>query len=137
VPTWFRYLLFQIPGWILAVIVLFGLYHSQLLQGWLAVFCFLAWLVKDLILYPLTRKAYETKHKEGSQALIGLRGVSEGDLIPDGYVRVRGELWRAVADPPGGKINAGSKVEVIAAEGMRLFVRAVDKIHSPPDPDHG
>ena len=129
-PTWFRYLLFQIPGWILAAIVLLGLYHSQLIHGWLAVLCFLAWLVKDLVLYPLTREAYETKHNEGSQALIGQRGVSEGDLIPEGYVRVRGELWRAVADPSRGAIASGSKVEIVAAEGMRVFVRAVDEINS-------
>jgi membrane-bound ClpP family serine protease len=126
VPTWFRYLLFQIPGWVIALIVLFGLWQWQLIPGWVAVIGFLAWLVKDLFLYPVTRVAYETRHKEGAQALVGERGVSEGDLLPEGWVRVRGELWRAVAEAPVGAIVSGSKVEIIATEGMRLFVRPVD-----------
>ena len=134
-PTWFRYLLFQVPGWILAAIVLSGLYHSKLIQGWLALLFFLAWLVKDLILYPLTRTAYEKKHNEGSQALIGQRGISEGDLSPEGYVRVRGELWRAVADPSRGTIASGTQVEIIAAEGMTVFVRPVEENHSPRHPE--
>ena len=134
-PTWFRYLLFQIPGWILAAIILFGLYHLQFLQGWLVILCFLAWLVKDVIVYPLTRKAYETRRTDGSQALIGQRGVSEGNLVPEGYVRVRGELWRAVADSAGGNIAAGTKVEITGAEGMTVFVRAVDESHSRRVPD--
>lgn len=81
--------------------------------------------MKDLLLYPFLRVAYETGHKEGSQALIGERGVSEGDLSPEGYVRVRGELWRAVAPSSDGAIAAGSKVEIVAVEGMKVFVREV------------
>ena len=137
VPTWFRYLLFQIPGWIIAAIVLYGLWHSQLIPRWLAVLCFLAWLVKDLILYPLTRTAYERTRADGTQALIGERGVSEGDLLPEGYVRVRGELWRAVAEPSVKVIASGTEVEIVAAEGMKLFVRTVDINQSRRDAHGG
>jgi membrane-bound serine protease (ClpP class) len=130
VPTWFRYLLFQIPGWLIAAIILFGLWQWQFMPGWLAVVGCLAWLVKDLLLYPMTRIAYETRHKEGAQALIGERGVSEGDLSPKGWIRVRGELWRAVAEVSAGTIASGSDVDITAADGMVLFVRPVDKNHT-------
>ncbi len=125
-PTWFRYLLFQVPGWVLAAIILFSLWNWRLLPRWLAVLLFLAWFVKDLLLYPFLRMAYETGQKEGSQALIGEKGISEGDLSPEGYVRVRGELWRAVAPSSDGAIAAGTKIEIVAADGMKVFVRKVD-----------
>jgi membrane protein implicated in regulation of membrane protease activity len=44
-------------------------------------------------------------------------------LNPHGYVRVRGELWRAIAVPEGQVVTAGSEVEIVDAEGMNLFVR--------------
>jgi membrane protein implicated in regulation of membrane protease activity len=38
-------------------------------------------------------------------------------------IRVRGELWRAVAIPRDLIIQTGIAVEIIDADGMTLFVR--------------
>ena len=43
-----------------------------------------------------------------------------------GYVRVRGELWRAVATPGDVLLKSGTEVEVIKADRMELLVRRND-----------
>ncbi len=126
-PTWVKYLLFQIPGWVIAAIVLTALWHWKLLPAWLALLCFGGFMLKDFVLYPLTRKAYEADSKTGAQALVGMKGVAVEELTPQGYVRIRGELWQAVADPASHFIAAGTEVEIIRAEGMEVFVRALDR----------
>jgi len=125
VPTWKRYLLFQIPGWIIATAVVTSLWYWRILPLWLSVLCFSVWLLKDLLLYPLTRTAYETAAKTGPAALVGTKGVAEGNLAPDGYIRIRGELWRAVSEPADQMIFAGTQVEILSAEGMRVYVRPI------------
>jgi membrane protein implicated in regulation of membrane protease activity len=49
---------------------------------------------------------------------IGARGV----VLEDGWVRVRGERWRALAEEP---LEAGAVVEVLAVDGLSLRVRVV------------
>ena len=114
-----RYLLFQLPSWVLAAIVLYGLYRWAGLPAVAAPALWGAYLVKDLVLFRFLRKAYEPGPGAGSERLIGLDGRAERN----GYVRVRGELWLAsVADgsPP---MREGAMVRVEDAEGMRLVVR--------------
>jgi membrane protein implicated in regulation of membrane protease activity len=125
VSTRLKYLVFQIPGWIITAAVLASLWHWQFIPQWLAVLGFFAWVLKDLLLYPFLRPAYETGVKTGSAALIGARGMAEENLAPHGYIRVRGELWRAVATPADQVVNAGTEVEIVSAEGMRVFVRPI------------
>jgi membrane protein implicated in regulation of membrane protease activity len=123
---WKRYLLFQIPGWIIAAVILTGLAYLQILPQWVSVLCFVVWLLKDFALYPFTKTAYEGTAKMGLEALAGTTGVAEGNLAPEGYVRIRGELWRAISEPADQGILSGTRVEVLSVEGMRVFVRAVD-----------
>jgi membrane-bound serine protease (ClpP class) len=125
VSPWLKYLIFQIPGWVIVAAVLAGLWHWQFIPKWLAVLGFCGWVVKDLLLYPFLRRAYETGVETGSAALVGARGIAEEELAPNGYVRVRGELWRAIVSPPDRVVNAGTEVEIVKADGMRVFVRAV------------
>ena len=120
-----KYLLFQIPGWIIAAAVLTALVNWELLTKGIAVLCFFGWLLKDLLLYPFFRRAYEPG-VTGSARLVGSKGIAEGDLTPKGYIRVRGELWRAVASPADHVLRSGTEVEIIGAERMEVFVRALD-----------
>jgi membrane protein implicated in regulation of membrane protease activity len=129
VSTWKRYVLFQVPGWIIAAVVVTGLWHWGLFPAWLSLSCFSGWVLKDFILFPLVRKAYETAVKTGADALVGARGVAEGNLAPEGYVRIRGELWRAVNNSGDQIISSGTEVEILSAEGMKVFVRPVVAHH--------
>lgn len=58
--------------------------------------------------------------RHGPGRLEGQEGVAVSDLDPDGIVRVRGEEWSAHA--LNGTIPAGTPVQVIRAEGVRLEV---------------
>jgi len=64
------------------------------------------------------------KQVAGVGELVGLVGRSETALSPEGRVFVRGEYWTARADE---SIPAGSPVEVVAVEGLRLRVRAASQ----------
>jgi membrane-bound serine protease (ClpP class) len=57
----------------------------------------------------------------GVHSLVGVRGIARGD----GYVSVKGELWRAsrIDDEP---LRAGEPVEVVDVEGLSLLVRPVE-----------
>jgi membrane protein implicated in regulation of membrane protease activity len=124
-PTWFRYLLFQIPGWCMAALLLLLLGHYQMISFSGALICFAAWMLKDWILYPWLKSAYKVSTRTGSKTLIGYKGVAESHLAPEGLIRVRGELWRAVASPRDLIIRTGIAVEIIDTDGMTVFVRPV------------
>ena len=121
-----RYVLLQIPGWTIVAIILVGLWQWEILPSWAAALVFVSWVVKDILLYPVFRTAYDADEKSGLQALVGARGVAEGDLKPDGFVRVRGELWKAIANTNNKRICSGARVEIVGAEGMKLRVRPLD-----------
>ncbi|HTO53519.1 MAG TPA: nodulation protein NfeD [Myxococcota bacterium] len=56
----------------------------------------------------------------GAEGLLAEIGTADSDLSPQGRVRVRGELWNAVADAP---VRRGDKVEILAVENLVLRVR--------------
>jgi membrane protein implicated in regulation of membrane protease activity len=126
VKTWTRYLLFQVPGWVIAAIILLGLIYWIGLPLWIAVGAFLLWVIKDFVLYPFLKVAYETGGKNGVDHLVGLLGLARERIDPRGYVHVRGELWRAETEPGDGPILAGSRVRVRARDGMTLIVAMED-----------
>jgi membrane protein implicated in regulation of membrane protease activity len=109
-----RYLLIQLPGWVLAVIVLYALWRWAGLPVWGAILLWLAFVVKDL-----ARRAYEPSPATGPERLVG----AEGRAAPNGYVHVRGELWRAAPEPGSPPLTEGAEVRVVGARGMLLIVR--------------
>ena len=120
--TFRKYLALQVPGWILLLSLLLVL-RSWIGQSvWLSAVLLGIWIVKDLLLYPFLRRAYEEDpFMTGAERLVGALGVVTKPLTPQGYIRVRGELWRAEArtvEP----IPEGSIVRVSAARGLTLAV---------------
>jgi membrane-bound serine protease (ClpP class) len=56
----------------------------------------------------------------GREALLEATGIATSDLAPSGQVRVRSEVWTAVAQ--NGPISKGDAVRVAGVEGLRLKV---------------
>ncbi len=129
--TWNKYLLFQIPGWIIAALILIAMRYWVGLPVWIALIGFVLWVIKDFLFYPLLRVAYQSGPKTGVDQLVGLRGVAKQKLDPRGQVYLRGELWRAETAPGVQPIASGSKVRVLRAEGMTLIVMA-DTVDAKP-----
>lgn len=59
----------------------------------------------------------------GEEAVVGLIGEARTDIAPEGTVVTKGTLWRARTMETG--IAAGSKVKVMATEGLVLLVEPV------------
>ena len=127
--TLYRYLLYQIPGWLLAIIAAVLLHRFANLPMWAGIALVAGWAVKDALLYPFLRSAYETDPSTAIERLIGLDGVAVEPLRPNGYVRVRGELWLAEASPTTAIIRNGHTVRVDAVRGTTLVVCHVDPRH--------
>ncbi len=127
--SFWRYTAFQVPGWIIAAGGGWLLHRWLDIPVWVASGVLVVWVIKDYALYPLLGSAYELDHRRPIDRLVGEHGTASDALSPSGYIRVRGELWRARSesehvDVEGGKaIVQGERVEVIGVDGTLLVVR--------------
>jgi membrane-bound serine protease (ClpP class) len=87
---------------------------------WVILILLLLWMIKDAILFPYMWRAYDPKGEDG-RLHIGSEGVVVKDLEPEGYVQIRGELWRARVEK-GRPVQEGEKVRVQKVEGLTLIV---------------
>ena len=129
--SFWRYTAFQVPGWIIAAGGGWFLHRWLDIPVWVASGVLVVWVIKDYALYPWLGSAYELDHRRPIDRLVGEHGTASDALSPSGYIRVRGELWRARSedvqvdvDVEGGKaIVQGDRVEVIGVDGTLLVVR--------------
>ena len=61
--TFSKYLLIQIPGWVLAAVLLYWGWVLAWVPSHWAVTLFSLWVVKDFIIYPLVKIGYEVNSK--------------------------------------------------------------------------
>ena len=116
----FRYLRFHLPGLALVIGGLAAAVHWGRLPVGLAVAGAALWLLKDALLFPSLRSAYEP---DGSSA--GPRPIGElGVAVDEGRVQVGAELWRARAARGAPALRAGARVRVVAVDGLELEVEA-------------
>lgn len=120
-PAWQRYLAAQIPGAVLVGVGLWLLWGQTGLPGWMGIAFFALWIAKDVLLYPLMRRAYESSEVR-AQRLVGARGVVRTELAPDGEVEVQGETWRARAVEGEEPIAAGAAIVVRGVDRFTLLV---------------
>ena len=66
-------------------------------------------------------RARQRQATTGAEGLVGQVGVAMSELSPEGLVRAEGERWSAVSVE--GPIPAGTKVVVVAMEGLTLRVK--------------
>jgi len=64
---------------------------------------------------------------------VGSRGRTTTPISPTGYVRVNGELWRALSSST---INAGEEIVVVGMKEMTLLVSSVEKANHECEPIH-
>ena len=117
--TVIRYILFQIPG--LGVLVLVMLMIRSRINIPAVVFYGIisAWIAKDIILFCYTWKAYIPKKDD---IMIGKKGIALERIIDKGYITVNGEQWKAfnsVESP----IEKGQEILILERKGLTLFVK--------------
>jgi len=102
-------------------VVIGGISYFEL--GWeLGAAAMVLLVVKDLALYPVMRHAFTNQSHVGIETLIGARAVVSKAVAPDGYVKVRGALWRAEAMSGHGPFEKGDSVVITSFEGLTLRV---------------
>jgi len=119
--TFVRYLVFQIPEWALVGLLLFAIHHYTDAPVWLLLTAGVGFALKDILLYPWLRHAYEKVGSDPGEHLVGRRGVAIEEVAPEGWVRVHAELWRAESSHP---IPAGTAIRVRDLRGHVLVVEA-------------
>jgi len=81
--------------------------------------------------YRLGRKALDKKPIISPD--VGSRGQTTTPISPTGYVRVNGELWRALSSST---INADEEIVVVGMKEMTLLVSSVEKVNHECKPIH-
>ncbi|WP_031386186.1 NfeD family protein [Desulfonatronum thiodismutans] len=115
--------MFQVPGIILVGIVLWVLHAFLGVSARIAWALLLLWLAKDALMFFFVWPAYQGSEGDGWYSLIGLRGEVRRPLRPDGYIRIRGVLWKARAEDEAANVLPGTQVDVVGRDGIQLIVR--------------
>jgi membrane protein implicated in regulation of membrane protease activity len=127
-PIYLRYTLLNIPELAAVILILIIIQHWVVLPVWLFWSIIGFWIVKDAVLFPFVWRAYAWERPGPAGSMIGARGIARERLAPAGYVKIRGELWRAVKIDDGPAIEIGQTVRIVNMEGLTLFVEPVQSI---------
>jgi len=125
VLTFARYLAFQVPTWGIALVVAWGLdLWTELPSGLIGVGLAVV-VVKDFVIYPFVRSAYEHRPHDAGHTLVGMKGRVVVALDPEGWVEVGHERWRARSgEQVAAPLDVGSKIRVDGLQGHTLLVHA-------------
>lgn len=98
--------------------------------GWIAV---VAAAVIDLVetgvfVWWSRRRRQATRPAVGLEDLVGRTGVAVSSIVPDGQVRVQGEIWSARSGMP---LDRGDHVVVRAVDGLVLDVEPASETADP------
>lgn len=85
--------------------------------SWVAVGLGITWELGETLLLVWWSK--RRRAVVGTEALVGRRAIVAADCLPDGQVRIAGELWRARCEAGAG---AGDEVVVREVDGLTLVV---------------
>jgi len=77
-----------------------------------------------ILLVRLVHQAQRRRPVTGVEGLVGALGRASGDLVPEGWVQVAGERWRARAEGP---VASGQAVRVTALEGLLVRVKKAEE----------
>jgi membrane protein implicated in regulation of membrane protease activity len=91
------------------------------------------WVIKDIVLYPVVGRYYNPDYGTDRFSMIGLIGIAQEPLTPEGYIRVKGELWKAKILGEETAVNAGDPVIVRGIDGLRLTVQPQKPVSAPAD----
>jgi membrane protein implicated in regulation of membrane protease activity len=122
-----RYTLLQIPALTLLIVLLFLVKRWVDLPQWFIWGIILFWVAKDVILFPLTWRAYDQDRPRDAYSMVGSPGIAEERLAPSGYIRVHGELWQAEVMGDSPPVERGEIVRIQGIRGLTLLVEHDEK----------
>ena len=106
----------------LALGVLWGLPKLGIhIPLWVLIIVMMAWAAYTVTTYRMGSRALRRKPVHGLTAMLGSEGKIVSSLVPEGLVRIKGELWKAKS--ASGSMDIGEKVIVVGQDGLELTVR--------------
>jgi membrane protein implicated in regulation of membrane protease activity len=121
-----RYTALQLLGLIVLVGILLLVEPWLNLPAWCLWLIIGLWILKDAALFPLTWRAYDWDRTGNDPSLEGHYGIVHERLDPAGYVKIRGELWRAEIAKGDSPVEVGDQVRVLNLRGLTLLVKKND-----------
>ena len=88
---------------------------------WLLIVFMVAWAVYSCLTSRLVAKVISKVAVVGTEVLIGIKCTTTTPLLPDGYVRVGTELWRARS--VSGDIDVEAEVVIVGIKRLTLLVK--------------
>lgn len=122
-----KYWLLQLPEAALIVVILLALQHWFAIPAWVVWSLAGLWVAKDAALYPFVWRSFDPHYPATQHSLDGEHGVATERLDRSGYVRVRGELWRAELADGARPVDKDERVQVQAMRGLTIVVVAVSE----------
>jgi membrane protein implicated in regulation of membrane protease activity len=101
--------------------ILAGVRFEIVSEAWAGILCG-GWILKEIVLFPFVRSAYETSDPNATSNLIGKLAVVTKRLEPRGTVRLGPELWGARIAAGLEPVETGARVCVKSVEGLTLHV---------------
>jgi membrane-bound serine protease (ClpP class) len=78
------------------------------------------WLAWSIFTYRKGTRALLRKPVSGLENMVGSTGIVVKELVPDGLIKIKGELWKSHSN--SGHIENGTTVVVVAQDRLKLFV---------------
>ena len=106
----------------LAAGVLWGLPRLGIhIPLWVLIIVMLAWGAYTVTTYRMGSRALRKKPIAGLLDMVGSEGKVVSPLVPEGLVRIKGELW--MAKSASGRMDTGVEVTVVGQNRLKLIVR--------------
>jgi len=110
----------------LAAIVLWGLpYFNIHIPWWGLAMLMIALAVYSYIAYRIGKPTLTMKPLVSLETMIGSEGKVVTPLAPEGYVKVKGELWKASSTES--ELEVGDEVVVVGIDGLKLIVSGKER----------
>jgi membrane protein implicated in regulation of membrane protease activity len=123
-----KYLVVQVATLVLVVAALIVADQVVSVPIWLVVTILVLWIGKDIVLYLKVWRSYTVGENSPTKDLIGLEATVIYSLDPTGYVRVRGELWKAELRAPDHPALSGDATKVVGIKGTTLIVERSEDV---------
>ena len=91
---------------------------------WATILVMIAWLSYSVYAFRKGTKALKIGHILGMPNMVGTKGRVTSALNPEGWVKIRGELWSARS--LSGEIHPGRDIVVIGQKRLKLEVKESD-----------
>jgi membrane protein implicated in regulation of membrane protease activity len=87
---------------------------------WVTIMVLAAFAVFSYVSYRLGHPTVLLEGVTSPESIVGSEGIVQQDMEPEGYVQVRGELWKASSVMGG--LKKGEAVIVAGIDGLKLTV---------------